>query len=115
MNYQKITYHCYNSDNKSFICLFFFIIYLEVAVVPGNNIVEIWNVNGFDTKNWTLDQTFKEEHTQLITCVDWVYFMIFLCFSRLQKLIEFLHVHKIVMLLFGLKGQMESGIQKLSF
>lgn len=45
---------------------------LEVAIVPNNNIVEIYNVNGFDPKAYTLDKTFKPEHGALITCVDWV-------------------------------------------
>lgn len=45
---------------------------LEVAIVPNNNIVEIYNVNGFDPKAYTLDKVFKPEHGALITCVDWV-------------------------------------------
>ena len=49
-----------------------FLFSTEIAIVPNNNIVEIYNVKGFNPKDWTLDAKFKPEHGSLITCVDWV-------------------------------------------
>lgn len=59
MEAKVITYHCWNKD------------FSKIAIVPNSNIVEIYNVKGFDPKAWTLDAKFKPEHGSLITCVDW--------------------------------------------
>lgn len=59
MEAKVISYHCWNKDGT------------KIAIVPNNNIVEIYNVKGFNPKDWTLDAKFKPEHGSLITCVDW--------------------------------------------
>lgn len=60
MNYNKISYHAFNGDRS------------KVAIVPNAAAYfEIWNVVGLDIKNWTLDVQVKQEHSHVITCIDW--------------------------------------------
>ncbi|KAK2957125.1 putative structural constituent of cytoskeleton [Blattamonas nauphoetae] len=59
MLYNNITCFSFNKDHS------------KIAIVPNKNTAEIWNVNGTDPKDWTLDKTLKSEHAQLITGIDW--------------------------------------------
>ncbi|KAH7826873.1 actin related protein 2/3 complex subunit 1 [Monocercomonoides exilis] len=59
MQAKVITSHCWNGDRT------------KIAIVPNNNIVEIYKVDGFDPKDWKLETRFRPEHAQLITCIDW--------------------------------------------